>query len=242
MFAWPTNIVEQGCIVSRQLHLVQGGDEIEVTAANASEYLRAIERMYLGEGILLQMRALKSGFYSIVSQDKVAMLGASGLLHHMGALSCPPFDRVDLEIAFEPNHGYTTESPQFKWLIDTLLSLDECQRRATVRFITGSPSLPGGFQGLAKRITVQMHKTHTGQPSGDAYMPQVQTCAGLFKLPRFVSRMLHIQPPDIAPFRLIYFKHPVLKPRRHHLIRYSSADRLREKLLVAIFSKYQPIT
>ncbi len=191
VFAWPTNIVEDGCIVSRLLHLVQGGDEMEVTAANASEYLRAIERMYLGDGILLQMRALQSGFYSIISQDKVAILGASGLLHQMGALSCPPFDRADLEIAFEPNHGYTAESPQFKWLIDTILSFDECQRRATVRFITGSPSLPGGFQGLAKRLTVMMHTNSSAQPTGDDYMPTVQTCAGLFKLPRLVSRKLH---------------------------------------------------
>ncbi len=184
MFSQPAHVVEEGSIVARELHLVPGGDEIEVTAENSAEFLRAMERLYLGDGVLLQIRALQSGFYSTISQEHVAILGPSGLLHHMGALSCPEFDSEDLLIAFEPKHGYTSDSPQYKWLIETLLSFDESQRRAMVGFITGSPSLPSGFQGLPKRITVQMRLTDAGQPAGDSYLPYIQSCSGLFKLPR----------------------------------------------------------
>ena len=181
-------MAEQGRIVARQLELVPGGGDIEVTAANASEYLRAIERMYLGDGVLQQIRALQSGFYSIISQEDVAILGPSGLLEHMGALRCPEFDREDMLIGLKPENGYTTESPQYMWLIEALLSFDEPQRRATIQFITGSPVLPSGFQGLPKRITVQMLMTDECQPCGDSHFPHCSTCAGLFKLPRLGPR------------------------------------------------------
>jgi hypothetical protein len=184
VFACPAQIAEQGRVVPRQLELIPGGEEVDVTAENASEYLRAIERMYLGDGVLQQIRALQSGFYSIISQEDVAILGPSGLLEHMGALRCPEFDREDMLIGLKPENGYTTESPQYIWLIETLLTFDERQRRATIQFITGSPVLPSGFQGLPKRVTVQMMMTDTCQPCGDSHFPHCSTCAGLFKLPR----------------------------------------------------------
>jgi hypothetical protein len=186
VFSQPVNIVEAGCVVSRQLHLIEDGDRVDVTEANASDYLRGIERLYLGDGIALQARALQSGFYSIISQEKISILGPSGLLHQLGALSCPEFDPEDLRIGFEPKHGYTVDSPQYSWLIETLLTFDEHQRRATVRFLTGSPSLPSGFQGLPKRLTVQLLTTTAGQPAGDSHLPCIQTCFGLFKLPRSI--------------------------------------------------------
>ena len=191
VFARPANMIEHGRLVSRQLQLIPGGDDVDVTPANAADYLRAIERMYLGDGVLLQIRALQSGFYSIISREKIAILGPSGLLHHLGALKCPEFDPEDLRIGFEPKHGYSAESPQVKWLIETLLTFDEPQRRATVRFLTGSPSLPSGFQGLPRRLTVQLLTTTTGHPAGDSYLPVIQACAGLFKLPRLGFTHLH---------------------------------------------------
>jgi hypothetical protein len=207
VFARPANIIEHGRVVSRQLLLIQGGDEIDVTPANAADYLRSIERMYLGDGVLLQIRALQSGFYSVIPQEKIAILGPSGLLHHLGALKCPEFDPEDLRIGFEPKHGYTTESPQVKWLIETLLTFDEPQRRATVRFLTGSPSLPSGFQGLPRRLTVQLLTTATGHPAGDTYLPVIQACAGLFKLPRLgFAHLCH-------SFLLITFTHLLSTPQ-----------------------------
>ena len=190
VFAQAANIVENDRIVLRQLHLVQGGDVIDVSDANAPEYLRAFERMYLGDGVALQIRALQSGFYSIIPQEHVAILGPSGLLHSLGCLTCPEFDLEDLRFGLEPKHGYDTQSPQYVWLIETLSKFDEPQRRALVRFLTGSPWLPNGFQGLQTRLTVQLQTTKEGKPADDSYFPVAQTCAGLFKLPRLVAALL----------------------------------------------------
>lgn len=226
VFALPVNIVHCGEIVPKQLLLAPGGDQIDVTAANASSYLRAIERMYLGEGVALQIRALQAGFYSIVSQEEISILGPSGLLRQLGALSCPKFDRADLRIGFEPKFGYSTDSPQYIWLIDTLLAFDEPQRRAVVQFLTGSPHLPSGFQGLPKRLTVQLLTTQSNQPAGDSYLPVMQTCAGLFKLPRSYfspcTKSLLFSFHDVTPL----------------IFRYSSAEILREKLIFAINAKF----
>jgi len=192
VFAQPACIVESGRIVSRQLHLVQGGDAIDVSSANAAEYLRAFERMYLGDGVALQIRALQAGFYSIIPQHQVAILGPSGLLHHLGCLTCPEFDLEDLRFGLEPKHGYDTQSPQYVWLIETLSKFDEPQRRALVRFLTGSPWLPNGFQGLTPRLTVQLQTTKEGRAADDCYFPVAQTCAGLFKLPRLDAAQLNL--------------------------------------------------
>lgn len=241
VFSQPTNIVEEGCIVSRQLHLVKGGDQVDVVEANASEYLRGIERLYLGDGIALQARALQSGFYSIISQEKISILGPSGLLHHLGALSCPEFDPEDLRLGFEPKFGYSVDSPQYSWLIQTLLTFDEDQRRATVRFLTGSPSLPSGFQGLPKRLTVQLLTTQANQPAGDSYLPVIQACAGLFKLPRFVVRRLtiflndHVHLSALPTFPILCISHA----SDSLVYRYTSSERLREKLLFAIYAKFE---
>jgi hypothetical protein len=242
VFSEPANIVAQGCVVALPLHLVEGGDGIEVTAANAQEYLRAVERLYLGDGIAMQVQALRSGFYSIIPQEKISILGASGLWHHLGAVACPEFDPEDLRIGFEPKHGYTVDSPQYLWLIETLLTFDEDQRRATVRFLTGSPALPSGFQGLPKRLTVQLQTTPTGQPVGDSYLPSIQCCFGLFKLPRcaamrsFRASCTHetALPPSSRSSLVVVAKTHV----HFFVLRYSSAEILREKLLYAVFAKY----
>lgn len=244
VFSEPANMVAQGCVVARPLHLVEGGDGVEVTAANAQEYLRAVERLYLGDGIAMQVQALRSGFYSIIPQEKISILGASGLWHLLGALACPEFDREDLRIGFEPKHGYTVDSPQYQWLIETLLTFDEDQRRATVRFLTGSPSLPSGFQGLPKRLTVQLLLHDNGQPVGDSYLPVIQCCFGLFKLPRCAltcsrraSCTHQTRPFHPAPAARLSFW-PKLMYVHFFVLRYSSAEILREKLLYAVLAKY----
>jgi len=175
--------------ISKVLHLVKGGDGIDVTLDNAAEYLHAFERMYLGDGVTMQIRALQSGFYSVIPLEQVAVLGPSGLLHQLGCLGVPEFDLSDMRDGITPQDPYNTQSPQFLWLFDILKSFDEPNRCAFVRFVTGVPWLASGFQGLKfqgvnKPLTVQLRTTSKdNQPCDDSYHPYAQTCFGLLKLP-----------------------------------------------------------
>ena len=186
-FTLPTNIVEAGCRgivsdISRKLHLVLDGDKRELTTENAAEYLRAVERMYLGDGVAMQIRALRSGFYSVIEQSQIAVLGPCGLLYQLGCLGVAEFDLQDMRAGITPQAPFTPASPQYLWLIDTLSHFDEANRLAFLRHVTGAPWLPNGFQGLKIPLKLLV-LIRGGQPCGDMHAPFVQTCAGLVQLP-----------------------------------------------------------
>lgn len=187
-FTIHTNVVGQGCRgivedISKQLHLVPHGDKRDVTNENAAEYLNAVRRIYLEDGVAMQISALRAGFYSVIEQRHVAILGACGLLHQLGCLGVPVFELHDLRSGLTPQAPYVSNSPQYIWLLDVLTKLEERDRQAFVRFVTGAPWLPNGFQGLKNPLKVQLYTTGTGAPCDDSYHPYAQTCSGLLKLP-----------------------------------------------------------
>ena len=192
-FTLPTNIAAAGCKgivsdISRQLHLVHDGDKRELTPADAAEYVRAIERMYLGDGVAMQIRALRSGFYSVIEQSHIAALGPCGLLNQLGCLGVAEFDLQDLRLGITPFHPFTPTSPQYLWLIDLLSRFDQRDRLAFLRHVTGAPVLPNGFQGLKMPLQLQLRRRNPrdgrpDQPCGDESAPFVHTCAGLIQLP-----------------------------------------------------------
>lgn len=189
-FTLQTNVVEQGSRgivpdISKRLHLVRDGDRIDVTMENAAEYLRAVERMYLGDGVAMQIRALKSGFYSVIEQSHVATLGPCGLLYQLGCLGVPEFDLQDLRGGLTPLAPYSSDSPQYLWLIEILSKFEEPDRLAFVRFVTGAPWLPSGFRGLRTPLELQLLTDKNNKPCDDSYAPFAQTCFGYLKIPLY---------------------------------------------------------
>jgi E3 ubiquitin-protein ligase TRIP12 len=130
----------------------------------------------------MQITALRSGFYSVIQQSHIAVLGPCGLLYQLGCLGIAEFDPADLRAGLTPQAPYASSSPQYLWLLDVLSHFDERNRIAFVRFVTGAPWLPNGFQGLKIPLKVQQ-LTSRGQPCDDSYAPFAQTCFGLLKLP-----------------------------------------------------------
>lgn len=186
-FTLETSIVEPGSRgivsdISKKLHLVRDGDKVDVTMENVAEYVRAVERMYLGDGVAMQISALRSGFYSVIQQSHIAVLGPCGLLYQLGCLGVPEFDVQDLRLGLTPTMPYTSSSPQYLWLIEILSHFTERDRRAFVRHFTGAPWLPNGFQGLKIPLTVQ-RLDGMGRAAGDTYFPVAQTCMGFVKIP-----------------------------------------------------------
>ena len=152
-----------GRLVMRGLELVPDGSKVDLSEANAAMFLKAFERMFLGDGVALQMRALRDGFYSIVPRDAVAILGASGLLRELCCLEVAPFDEEDVRFGLLPVNGYDADSPQFQWLIKSMLRFNQHERATFLRWVRGGPSLPSGFTGLPKRISVQGVHAHQQQ-------------------------------------------------------------------------------
>ncbi len=141
-------------LVACALDLVPNGGNIDVCGANARLYLNAFERFFLRDGVALQIQALKDGFYSVISRDSVAILGASGLLRELCCAEVAPFDEDDVRFGLQPVSGFTINSPQFQWLVGSILQFNERERATFLRWVKGGPSLPSGFMGLAQSIKV----------------------------------------------------------------------------------------
>ncbi len=157
-----------GCLVVRGLDLVPDGSSVDICEANAPLFLKGVERIFLRDGVALQIQALRDGFYSVVPLDSVTILGASGLLRELCCLQVAPFDEEDVKFGLLPVNGYDMDSPQFQWLINSLLQFNEQERVAFLRWVRGAPSLPSGFKGLHKRVTVQgdiQRDAHSYAPS-----------------------------------------------------------------------------
>ncbi len=68
-----------------------------------------------------------------------------------------PWTFNELLTAFEPVAGYTRQSPGFLLLLTVLSNFTGLERRAFVKFVTGSPNLPpGGFRNLYPTLKVNL--------------------------------------------------------------------------------------
>lgn len=104
------------------------------------------------------------------------------------------------------DHGFTTESPAIRNLVDIMTTYDTKSRRDFLQFITGSPKLPiggqhrqlslldlslkfsvAGFRGLNPPLTV-VKKPHEAPLTADDYLPSVMTCVNYLKLPNYSSK------------------------------------------------------
>jgi hypothetical protein len=151
-------------LVACALDLVPNGGSINVCEANARLYLNAFERLFLRDGVALQIQALKDGFYSVISRDSVAVLGASGLLRELCCAEVAPFDEDDVRFGLQPVSGFSINSPQFQWLVSSMLQFNERERATFLRWVKGGPSLPSGFKGLVQSIKVAgMRSTQCAQ-------------------------------------------------------------------------------
>ena len=143
---------------------VPNGGNIDACEANARLYLNAFERFFLRDGVALQIQALKDGFYSVISRDSIAVLGASGLLRELCCAEVAPFDEDDVRFGLQPVSGFSINSPQFQWLVSSMLQFNERERATFLRWVKGGPSLPSGFKGLVQSIKVAgMRSTQCAQ-------------------------------------------------------------------------------
>ena len=103
-----------------------------------------------------------------------------------------------------PDHGYTSSSPQIKWLAEIIGETEGYESRGKmIKFLTGAAFLPiGGWKALKPPLTIvcksddnnSANSTPSLSPSDvnysthDSYLPSVMTCANYLKLPRYSSK------------------------------------------------------
>jgi len=167
--------------------LVPNGANIQVTIHNLEEYTDLVFRQILKDGIQKQFSAFCEGFNLIFPLESLGAFSASELnLLLCGAPETlgENWTKETLLENIKSEHGYSNSSRAVVYLVNILSQFTHEERRAFVRFVTGSPRLPiGGFKSLVPKLTiVRKKKKHT-----DKFLPSVNTCFYYLKLPDYSS-------------------------------------------------------
>jgi len=189
-----------------EVELKPGGKDLSVTSSNVAEYLSLVVDATLGSGIKAQMDAFRAGFEEVFPLRHLACFYED----EIESLLCGSDDAWDVDLLFKVikfDHGYSSDSAPIRQFVEVLCELDSKERKAFLRFVTGSPRLPpGGLSVLQPQLTVvRKHPsggdgatpgTTPGTPGAglegttlaDGDLPSVMTCANYIKLPPYSSK------------------------------------------------------
>ncbi|KAL3311233.1 hypothetical protein Ciccas_010190 [Cichlidogyrus casuarinus] len=158
-----------------------GSQSREVNLDNLDEYLRKTLEFALDEGIRKQMEAFVTGFERVFPVAWLALFNGPELSHLISGDASVSWTREELLMYTLPGRGYSPSSPTYKMLIDVLLQMNVKERRAFLRFTTGSSTLPiGGLKNLQPHIQVVRKELKDSGP-----YPSVNTCRHYLKLPPY---------------------------------------------------------
>lgn len=161
--------------------LCDGGEHIEVGAHNARLYAEWSARWMVSAGVRRQVAWFKRGFARVFPPRRLRAFSPSELRLLLCGERGPVWTREHLLQYTEPKLGYTRDSPGFLRLVDVLVEMSICERKAFLQFATGCSSLPpGGLANLHPRLTV-VRKVD----AGDGSYPSVNTCVHYLKLPEY---------------------------------------------------------
>ncbi|EDO05657.1 HECT-domain (ubiquitin-transferase) family protein [Babesia bovis T2Bo] len=164
--------------------LVPGGESMKVTSSNLHEYVRAVIRMRLYDGIRLPIWAFRMGFATIVPLSCLSLFTPLELSSQMfSVVDQDCFWTVDhLEMYLIPDHGYDVSSSAYRYLLTVLSNFTSAERAGFLRFCTGVSVLPKqGFAGLRPIMRVVKKGDNVDE------LPSVMTCSNYLKLPDYKS-------------------------------------------------------
>ncbi|PAV86288.1 hypothetical protein WR25_10689 [Diploscapter pachys] len=162
--------------------LLQGGSRKQVTKHNVKQFIQLVSFWLLSGGVSAQFHALRSGFSQLLDPSLLCIFGPAELDELFcgcgsSQSSQKNWSPTAIAQAIKPDHGYSHDSPQIKWLVSQLNSFDREQQRNFVQFVTGSPRLPvGGFSALSPPLTVARKSS-----AEDSELPSAMTCLNYLK-------------------------------------------------------------
>ncbi|KAM3728915.1 E3 ubiquitin-protein ligase [Dirofilaria immitis] len=189
--------------------LIKGGKNRLVTSSNVVQFVKLVAHWLLVEGVRREMEAVRRGFETIIKIDDLASFTPDEMEELFCGCSEETWKRTwnesALQSAIKPDHGYTHDSDQIRWLIQMLASYDNQQQRKFLQFVTGSPKLPvGGFRSLNPPLTVV--KKSGSYANGDDELPSAMTCYNYLKIPAYSTYEVFQKRFDVA-LRFIYSFH-----------------------------------
>ncbi|GME73433.1 unnamed protein product [[Candida] boidinii] len=170
------------------VNLCEGnGENIDITFNNLAKYIDSVVDITIGNGVLPQAQSFVEGFSKVFPYSSMIIFNPKELVTLLGSGE-EDWSFETLISIIRADHGYTTESPTVRNLLELMSQFNSEERRKFLQFLTGSPRLPvGGFKSLNPELTVVLKHSEDGLKSDD-YLPSVMTCANYLKLPDYSSK------------------------------------------------------
>ncbi|KAJ1923223.1 Ubiquitin fusion degradation protein 4 [Tieghemiomyces parasiticus] len=163
------------------------GEPADITADNLEAYVTWVTTTTLRDGVGAQAARFRQGFAKVFPVKRLACFTGGELSDLLGG-AAEDWNLTTLQANVKVDHGYCLTSPTVQNLLQVMHELSPADRRAFLKFITGSPKLPiGGFKALAPRLTV-VCKPCEAPLTSDDYLPSVMTCVNFLKLPNYSTK------------------------------------------------------
>ncbi|QQP32337.1 Thyroid hormone receptor interactor 12, partial [Caligus rogercresseyi] len=159
------------------IELRKGGKDIPVSIDNLSQYVGLVIHWLLIEGIGFQMESLREGFESVFPLSNLSMFYPEELEQIFcgsGPAGQPKsWDLKTLAESTKPDHGFNSESPAFKSLLEVMSSYNHEEQRQFLQFALNPP------------LTIVKKSFDSPHADPDDYLPSVMTCVNYLKLPDY---------------------------------------------------------
>jgi len=149
--------------VKKEVELVQGGKDIEVTNDNFPEYIEAMLKYKLMDCIKPQLNALLLGFYDVIPEPLMTIFDFQELELCMCGL--PTIDMEDWKNETEYTGEYEEVGaghPTVAWFWETVESWDAEMKARLLQFVTGTSGVPArgfgvlqGSDGNIRKFTIE---------------------------------------------------------------------------------------
>lgn len=173
------------------IELCSTGASKAVNPDNFDEYRDLLLKLILETALNAPVAAFQAAFNQVLPLSEFSIMCASEFLQLVNGISSWDWKIEGILSSIKADHGYTKEDMQVIWLAQVLEEMTIEEKKALVKFVTGSGSLPtGGWSGLHPQFTVVLRP----EGSPDNSLPSVMTCTNYIKLPRYTCKeVLHRQ-------------------------------------------------
>jgi len=176
--------------VIKEVELVKGGSDIEVTNENFPEYVEACLKYKLMGSVKSQLNELLLGFFDVIPESLLTIFDYQELELIMCGL--PHIDLDDWKTHTE----YTGECeelgvhhPVVKWFWETLEEFNDEMKARLLLFVTGTSGVPSrGFGVLQSNDGNIRNFTIHGVSAQICFYPRAHTCFNRIDLPLYDSK------------------------------------------------------
>lgn len=175
MLTFSTTLEQFGEFVTVPLKL--GGEDIEVTNSNASEYVQAYLQWFTNDSIQKQFTAFSNGFCRLCPRDLIKAFAPDELDTLVSGEEVLDWSELEKNAKYEE---YRPNSRAVKWFWEIFWEMSNEDKKKFLFFTTGCDHAPLG--GLSK-VVITIQKVHD-----PTKLPVAHTCFSIFCLPDYPKK------------------------------------------------------